>query len=198
MWKWHRMSVVAMTVLATACAAGGDRAEASGSQAADDGAIQLIRDDAAGAPYGAPGPRHCSSLTSPGNGGPTAEQAAAIVICRSERDLGRDVLMLRDQVKITSVGPAEPYNGSGDYTAENVDPNQPVYRIKGSDLVYQCETIKPNMTGAEHQRGSNCNATVEQNATGVCYRRMDREWFCTLYDFHAEKNGRTNVPPPPP
>jgi len=155
--------------------------QAAGDSPAVDGAVTLIRDDATGARYSAPGPRRCSP---PNVSGPlTAQSAAAYVICSAEGE-HNDYLYLLTQVRIDSIS-ARPYNGSSD-ARDNVDPSLPVYDIAGSAVSYQC-----NPPGGYREVPTNqaCKQIAMPHAQGLCYQEHGGNWQCLFLDVNSTPVG---------
>lgn len=164
------------------------------------GDIVLTRDAAIGAPYGAPGPRSCSTDTVPASGAPNADQIAKYVICNREGKMG-DYLYLVDQVQVTAISAGRPYNPNEDTYMSKIDINQPVYDIAGSMVGYQCNVINQpgGYDGGEaYNPGKQCRSTAEAKATGLCYINTLHQWWCSMQDEGAKVANTKELQPPPP
>lgn len=152
------------------------------------GSVTLIRDDAVGAKYAAPGPRRCSP---PNAAGPlTAANAAAYVICSAEGEHD-DYLYLLTDVRIDSLA-ARPYDGGSD-ARDDIDPSLPVYDIAGSAVSYQC-----NPPGGYRQvaAGQACKQVAMPHAQGICYQEHGGNWQCLFLDKDSTPVGAPLTGPP--
>lgn len=164
----------------------------AGAQPTKSGApVQLTRDAAIGAPYGAPGPRSCSSMKLPAAGGITAAVARAYVICGYEGVHGSDTLLLLSKVQI-QVGTPRPYVHVSD-SLDGIDPRKPVYDIRGQSVRFGCSLPRQYLPHAQQ-----CSRTAATKNEGKCYRTTFGDWRCTWNDFYSpiSTDTRLNVAPP--
>ena len=193
----HTRSVLPFVLLAAsaagiACGAGG--ADTPGSGAAP----KFGADQGVGTPYGTHDPRTCPDRKQPTSGAPSPAQAAAYVVCGREGVTGSNIYLV-DHVQVTGIAKGRPYNPNEDINMPDVDVTVPVYAIKGSFTNYQCSLLTtPGLrsVGFADNRGKNCNAGDQPDATGLCYRDTFGGWHCSLLDVAHAANTRSEVAPP--
>jgi hypothetical protein len=154
-------------------------------------AVELTRDEAIGAKFGAPGPRVCSTMSEPQNGPLTADEARAYVICGTEADSqgGSENLFLLSDVEIQTIQ-SRPFNDDG---FDGIDPSKTVYDITGTSVVWVCSMLD-SVLPLDQQ----CKRTPNPHDTGVCYQLTTGEWRCSWGDFNVpmSTDSRLNVPAP--
>ena len=157
--------------------------------------VTLTRDAAAGAKFGAPGPRTCSTTALPAKGPISAAQARAYVICGYEKVYqgGNLMLYLIGHVQV-QVSAGRPYQHVLD-SLPAIDPHKPVYDIRGSSVTYACSMP---YDGPALPKPQQCRRTVNTNDEGRCYQTTFNDWRCTWGDLSApmDTDTRTLVPPP--
>ena len=78
----------------------------------------------------------------------------------------------------------------------DLDPNQPVWNIRGSFTQYQCAQFASMTTMNAYSHTHNCTATDLPEAAGLCYKSTFGEWHCVMSDpAHAAIGTRWNVLP---
>lgn len=145
-----------------------------------------------GAPYGARDPETCPSRSAPASGAPSAEQAKHYLGCEIEHVSGSMLYLLAD-VKVQVASSPRPYEVRHDI-ADQIDPQKPVYDIRGSYLKYQCPLT--NSYDGEHFPGKHCSYANETNASGLCWQTSFGEWRCRMIDVMHLSNTVNHVPPP--
>ncbi|HLM61297.1 MAG TPA: hypothetical protein VK308_10865 [Pyrinomonadaceae bacterium] len=153
----------------------------------------VAQEKSIGAKYGSREPRTCADMKVPAKGAITAALAAKYFICASEVEKGQ-YLYLVENVK-TEVGAGRPYNPNMDLNVPEIDVRSPLYPIRGSHTLYQCdkEDARFDFTAP----GRNCHRYEHQNAKGFCYKTTFGDWRCYQTDLNIP-NGNifNNVPPP--
>src|SRR5690348_3706071 len=127
---------------------------------------------------GARDPHACASKE-PASGAPSGDRLKELILCgkSGERVYDQDLYLLANvQVEI---GKSRPYQTS-DSLAQNIDPSQPVYPIRGSYDKYQCVVINTTMKLKGHSAGDNCSLFPQPQAEGICYRTTFGDWECSM------------------
>jgi len=191
------LSPVFALALTLAC---GAAAAASDSAAGDAAAPAFGAQQGVGAKYGAHDPRTCPTAKQPASGAPSAAQAAAYVVCNREGEFGENLYLL-DHVEVTAIAKGRRYNMNEDINVPNIDVSAPVFAIRGHMTVYQCGALTtPQLmkAGFADNRGKNCNANDQPNASGLCYKDTFADWHCSMVDAdHVITDTRRDVAPPP-
>lgn len=190
-----KMRVRRVLLLLVTLAACSEASTASGNDP-----IRLTRDTAVGTRFGSAGPRSCSAKDVPMKGPPSSQQIAAYVICVREKEegsregaAGNNFLNLVDNVVISAVSKARPYNPKEYYLDSPIDVSKPVYDIKGSLDIYSCHWVG---SGYGSPRGKNCSVEHQRNAQGVCYLDTFGNWACNLVDRSGNVSVERGVAPP--
>jgi hypothetical protein len=103
-------------------------------------------------------------------------------------------LVLVANVKV-EIAPRRNFNSQVDSGHAGINPNQPVYDIRGSYTHYDCR--QPGARENAFARTHNCSAFEEPAAEGVCFKNTFGDWHCTMYDLHADiMNARQRLLPP--
>lgn len=148
-----------------------------------------------GAKYGTREPRTCASVTAPGRGAPSAEQAAQYVICGLERGDGShpELLVVNVKVQVAPVAHAtsQPLEG---FTTATIDLNQPAWDIRGSFTTYTCYALSSLIAQNDFARTHNCDSADVLSATGYCYKDVFGGWHCGMSGVAT--NSQANVLPP--
>jgi hypothetical protein len=153
-----------------------------------------------GAPFGARDPHVCASRKDPAKGGPTADQAKAYFLCDSEILVrfggNRSYLYLVAELKIEVAPNARPFNIVTD-TGSNgaIDPQQPVYNIRGTYAYYQCVTPDSG-GGGTYPIGKNCTRQDITKMSGLCYKDTFADWHCGTQSFNHAGEGTPGQPAP--
>ncbi len=142
-----------------------------------------------GARYGARDPAVCASTKDPSKGALSAAQAQTYFLCgvTGEKE-GNDVLYLISGLKIQVAPSSRPFNSWTD-SVPDIDPNQPVYSIRGSYTAYTCYI--PGQGGAfGFPMGKNCTradagGNAPFTAAGFCYKDSFGDWHCRMQPKEA-------------
>ena len=130
-----------------------------------------------GAKYGAREPAKCADMTKPTRGAPSNAQALQYVTCTMERESGGNLYLLKDlTVQVAPKGSR--YNPLA--PIPNVDTAHPIFDIRGSFVLYQCEVIYSSRSNA----GKNCIAYDQPKAQGACWKTTFGDWVCNMSDSH--------------
>jgi len=131
-----------------------------------------------GARYGAREPAKCADMTQPVGVAPSNEQALEYVKCSMERESGGNLYLLRDlTVQIAPKG--RPYNPLA--PIPEVDTEHPIFDIRGSYTLFQCEEIYSSRSNA----GKNCIAYDQPKAKGACWKTTFGDWVCKMDDMNT-------------
>jgi hypothetical protein len=145
-------------------------------------------------------PATCPSRTEPKTGAPSVEQAKMYFKCDYEWLRGVDgkqdssVWLINDlNIKVAPVSrrttPNDFYfNNRNGGTQLGMDPDKPVYDIRGSYTSYIC-TI-----ASWRKVGKNCDVNYFSNSTGICFLDTFGEWHCRM--IGGQMKSERNVPPP--
>lgn len=144
-----------------------------------------------GAKYEARDPKTCADTKKPTRGAMSAAQATEYIICGKEKDEGGH-LTLVENLKV-QVGGATAYNRDTFGYTPDVDPKAPVYPVRASLNMYQCNEVSDAM----ENRGKSCTVYVRPKATGVCVKTTFGDWRCTLSGFDVGGAERKFKMPPP-
>jgi hypothetical protein len=144
----------------------------------------------AGARFDARDPVTCTEKSEPAEGAIPATVAAQYVACEQE-SADQTSLRLVDQMKV-EVGASRPFQFETD-AYDTVDPNKPVYPIRGSYVRYYC--TQPN--AAVGNIGANCNLYDQPHASGICSKTTFGEWYCNMQD-RDNTNSALSIGVPPP
>lgn len=150
-------------------------------------------DKSIGAKYGSREPRTCADTKAPAKGAITAALAAKYLNCQMER-LSSGDLYLVENVKV-QVGGGVPYAAIiGQRSLSEIDVKYPVYPVRGSLLLYQCQ----NRLTAARLPDANCSTYNNPKATGYCYKTTFGDWRCNMNDpaANSAENIVHDVPPP--
>jgi hypothetical protein len=141
-----------------------------------------------GAKYGTREPVKCADMTKPSKGAPSNEQALQYVKCSTERESSGSVYLVQDlSVQVAPKG--RPYNPLAPIA--NIDIDHPIFDIRGSLLLYQCQEIYSDRSNA----GKNCNAYNQPKAQGACWKTTFGDWVCHLTDS-TTRDQKSHVAPP--
>ena len=149
-----------------------------------------------GAGYGTREPTTCATRTVPTHGAPSAEQARQYFICDAERRLAIN-LSLVTNVKVQVAAVAHPVAQVMilKTAVPDIDPNQPVWDIRGSFTQYQCSRTASweNAFARTH----NCTVTDMPTVSGFCYKNTFGDWHCGMTDpAFTNVNTRQHMLPP--
>lgn len=144
-----------------------------------------------GTPFGARDPQVCSDRSEPQSGAITPDIATRYFVCGTEKVSG-DRLYLVGTVKL-QVGKGRPFLYSTDGRQSDIDPDQPVYPIRGSYTSISCSAESDILQNA----GKNCMIYDLPNAVGICYRTLFADWHCNMYDIMNNTNVVQYGAPPP-
>lgn len=135
--------------------------------------------------------RDCPSRIEPQTEGPSAEQAKRYFTCAIENEfmisnfIGGPILTLIDDLSI-QVSPRSRRFTDADlrYTRQGgknliIDPDLPIYDIKGSYISYSCRTID-RTSGLYREVGKNCQVERFPDSIGICFRNAFGEWYCHM------------------
>ena len=81
-------------------------------------------------------------------------------------------------VKLEVASSSRPFNILTDPDSA-IDPEQPVYNLRGSYEQYQCGTPDAG-GGGSYPIGKNCTRHTFSNAGGRCYKDTFGDWHCVL------------------
>jgi hypothetical protein len=134
--------------------------------------------------------RTCPSRTEPSSGGISAEQAAIYAACYYEERAVFNAAV--DFVDILSVEVASESRQarSADFGLHQIDIEKPIYDIRGSIVVYNCQNITEG-----YPRGQNCRISRVPDSTGKCYQTTFGDWYCLL-GGSSLVNPETGMPAP--
>jgi len=153
-----------------------------------------------GALFGARDPAVCPSRKNPVKGAPTVEQAKAYFYCDSESMIpgtmggSGDHLYLVTDVKMEVAPSSRPFNIQTD-PANDIDPKQPVYNIRGSYALFSCSTPGAG-GGGTYPIGKNCGRQDFAKAAGMCHKDTFGDWHC-LFNFPGARQWGPNDLPAP-
>lgn len=142
-----------------------------------------------GAQYDTRDPRTCADQSQPKRGAIPAALAMRYFICGAEKESDYQ-LFLVENVQL-QVGAPRRFQMNTD-AANDVDPSQPVYPIRGSFVRYQCRAP----SALEGNKGKNCSVYQQPKATGACYKTTFGDWNCSMMDIVSDTNVRHRVAPP--
>ena len=141
-------------------------------------------------------PRTCSSLAKPQQGKLTVEQAKMYFTCDSEREKTRyspsDIgsLHLIDDLSLKISPKSRPFNSTDlkhNYyhgaKSAGMDPDRPIYDIRGSYTSYTCFEI-----GRGFKAGKNCDSWRLSSA-GICFLDTFGEWHCHMIGSGSRDQG---------
>lgn len=119
--------------------------------------------------------RTCPSRTEPRSGRISVEQAKMYVACYYEERAVFNAAV--DFVDILSLQIApKPRRVRGvDLNLHQIDIEKPVYEIRGSLIVYNCQNITEG-----YPRGQNCRVSRAPKSTGKCYQTTFGDWYCVM------------------
>jgi hypothetical protein len=160
-------------------------------------ALTFAQDRHIGADYGARDPLVCKDKKDPARGAPSAAQAAEYVTCEREHLAAKKLFLIED-VKV-EVGAGRPFNMNADPYMSDIDPKFPVYPIRGSYNMYQCEPQVNNPRLPQYNNvGKNCSFYVEEKASGKCWKTAFGDWRCDMTFDTLDPHPKRNVAPPAP
>ncbi len=143
-----------------------------------------------GARYGARDPVTCDSKKEPVNGPITPELAKRYFACDGEGNATGPLYLFED-IRI-EIGPLVPFDQAAGNVRDDVDPNGPIYLIRGSFKKYQCDTV--TTYSSLNNVGKSCNIYDSPHGAGFCYRTKFGDWRCGLTDPAYRQI--PNQPPP--
>jgi hypothetical protein len=148
-----------------------------------------------GAKYGTRDLTTCADTKNPAKGAITAALAAQYARCTYEK-ADRESIGLLEDLKI-QVGGAIPFNPKTYPYASDVNPNAPVYPLRGSYRNYLCAPVSDDEQWGN--RGANCTVFVNTKATGVCWKTTFGDWWCAITNGGgANDSNLTEYKMPPP
>jgi hypothetical protein len=145
-------------------------------------------------------PHTCPSRTEPKIGGPSVEQAKMYFLCDHEWLRGTEgekdssVWLINDltiQVAPVSRRFTEndlPFNWANGRRSLGMNPDKPVYDIRGSYTSYQCYIAKWAKVG------KNCDVNYFSDSSGICFLDTFGGWHCRMIGGLVKTD--KNVPPP--
>jgi len=143
-----------------------------------------------GAKYGSRDPQTCAPDNSKSL---TVDAARKVFTCGAEQETG-DYLYLITDLNLQMGAPRKIIPTSDTY--HDIDPNAPVYPIRGSFTRYQCSR-QFNIDASHSNLGKNCNAQPQPKAEGICYRTTFGDWSCKMFDRVTDASmTKMHVPPP--
>jgi hypothetical protein len=149
-----------------------------------------------GAAYNTREPKTCATRSAPARGAPSAEQARQYFICDAEHVLAVNLSLVAN-VKVQVAPVVHPVAQVMILKASvsDIDPNQPVWDIRGSFTQYQCG--RPASWDNAFARTHNCTVTEMSTAAGFCYKNTFGDWHCGMTDpAFTNVNTRQHVLPP--
>jgi hypothetical protein len=140
-------------------------------------------------PYGSREPATCTAADQAA-GTPTPAQVAQYIRCTLE-GVADGALFLIENIEVREIGTPEQGDAS---LFPDIDARQPVYPIRGSLLRYNCEREGRSVAWGRADRGANCLTTLEENASGHCYRTTAGRWSCSMSDLVGRKTAGAAPP----
>jgi hypothetical protein len=140
-----------------------------------------------GARYGSREPVKCADRTKPTRGAPSNAQALEHVKCSMERETSS--LYLVEDVTVQVAPKGRPYNPLA--PIPEVDTTHPIFDIRGSLRLYQCEEIYSSRSNA----GKNCIVYEQPKAKGACWKTTFGDWVCNLADMDSRDRTPGVAPP---
>ncbi|MEH2444048.1 hypothetical protein [Nostoc sp.] len=144
-------------------------------------------------------PATCPSRTKPKTGAPSVEQAKMYFICDYEGlggiqgERGSYMWLVGDiNIEVAPVSrrftPNDlPFNNRNGGTQLGMDPDKPVYDIRGSYTSYSCFNWPDKV-------GRNCDVDYFSDSTGICFLDTFGGWHCRM--IGGQMKSERNVPPP--
>lgn len=154
-------------------------------------AISAAAQAGSGAKYGSRDPKTCPAASF--SGAPSAAQARDLVTCATEQDTG-DTIYLVENVQVQVALAPRQYQSGDEYN--DIDPNKPVYPIRGSFTWYSCRK-QFNIDASHTNVGKNCSVLQQPHAQGICYKNTFGEWTCKMKDLTVHWDQATSGVPPP-
>jgi hypothetical protein len=119
--------------------------------------------------------RTCPSRTTPSSGRISVEQAKIYAACYYEEKPVFNAAVDFVDILSLQVAPKSRRAKGADFRLHKIDIEKPIYDIRGSIVVYNCQNIT-----AGYPRGQNCRVSRVPNSTGKCYQTTFGDWYCTL------------------
>jgi hypothetical protein len=119
--------------------------------------------------------RTCPSRTEPSRGRISVEQAKAYAACYYEEKAVFNASVNFVDILSLQVASKSRRARDADFRLHQIDIEKPIYDIKGSIVIYNCQNITEG-----YPRGQNCRISRVPNSTGKCYQTTFGDWYCVL------------------
>lgn len=119
--------------------------------------------------------RTCPSRTEPLSGRISVEQAKIYVSCYYEERAVFNAAVDFVDVLSLQIAPQPRQARDVDLRLHQIDIKKPVYEIRGSMTIYNCQNITEG-----YPRGKNCRVSRVPKSTGKCYQTTFGDWYCVM------------------
>jgi hypothetical protein len=119
--------------------------------------------------------RTCPSRTEPRSGGISVEQAKTYVACYYEEKAVFNASVDFADILSLEIAPKSRRARAADFRLHQIDIEKPIYEIRGSIVVHNCQNITEG-----YPRGQNCRVSRIPKSTGKCYQTTFGDWYCVL------------------
>ncbi len=119
--------------------------------------------------------RTCPSRTEPRNGRISVEQAKMYVACYYEERAVFNAAVDFVDILSLQIAPKSRRARDADLRLHQIDIEKPIYEIKGSMIVHNCQNITEG-----YPRGQNCRVSRIPKSMGKCYQTTFGDWYCVM------------------
>jgi hypothetical protein len=119
--------------------------------------------------------RTCPSRTEPRSGRISIEQAKIYAACYYEEQGVFNASVKFVDILSLQVAPKSRRVKDSEFRLHQIDIEKPIYDIRGSIVIYNCQNITQG-----YPRGQNCRVSREPKSTGKCYQTTFGDWYCLL------------------
>jgi hypothetical protein len=135
-------------------------------------------------------PRTCPSRTEPSRGRISVKQTKIYTACYYEEKAVFNASIDFVDILSLDVAPKSRQARSADLRLHQIDIEKPIYDIRGSIVIYNCQNITPG-----YPHGQNCRVSRVPKSTGKCYQTTFGDWYCVLGGASLVRS-ETKMPPP--
>ena len=134
--------------------------------------------------------RTCPSRTEPRRGRISVEQAKIYAACYYEERAVFNAAVDFVDILSLEIAPKPRQARSGDSILPQIDIEKPIYDLRGSIVVHNCQNITEG-----YPHGQNCRVSRQPKSIGKCYQTTFGDWYCSLSGT-SNLRPETEMPPP--